>query len=76
MHIRCRVTVVGCVCVSGLIFTYSSELVKKTYGLPQHCRILINTWCFFVKQSLHKATKFLLKFLVQLSAILFAFASA
>ena len=34
---RHRVTVVGCIRVFDSIFSYSNELDKKAYGLPQRC---------------------------------------
>ena len=65
----CKVTVVGCVCVSGSISANNS------YWLPQRWwRFNLNV--FFVKQPIRKATEFLSKLLTLLSAILFAFASA
>ena len=60
-----------CVCVFSLIFPYSNELDKKTYGSPQRCKRAVS-----VKQPLCKATEFALKLLAHLSAILFALASA
>ena len=65
---RCRVTVVGYVCVSGSIFSCSNELAKKTYRSPQRC-----TTCFSVKRLLHKATEFVSKLGAKLSALLFTF---
>ena len=73
--LRCRVTLVGRVCVSGLIFLYSNKSAKKTYRLPQPSKNYIIVF-FFIKHSLRKATEFDSKVLVQLSAILFAIASA
>ena len=35
---RGRVTVIGYVCASSSKFSYSRELTKNTYGLPQRCK--------------------------------------
>ena len=59
-----RVTVVGCVCVSG------TESAKKTYGLPQRCNRLIYD-IFLQSYSIRVAAV-----LAQLLAILFALAGA
>ena len=58
MH--CSVTVVVCVCVCVCVcvrfdFPNSNELVKKTYGLPQRCNLLIYIVFIYVKQPLREA---------------------
>ena len=62
-----------CVCVCPVVFPFSYELAKKTYGSPERCNRLIKA-CFLVKQPLCKATKFALKLLAHMSGILLALA--
>ena len=73
---RCSVTVVGCVCVSGSIF-HTVWIGQEDLRIASALQKIQFKHAFFsIKQPLHKATEFWLKLLGQLSAILLAFASA
>ena len=75
MRMRCGITVARCVCVPGATFHTVTNWPQRPTKCLSAAEDSITTCFFFVKQLLHKATEFALKLLVQVPAILFAFAS-
>ena len=72
MHMRCRVTVVRCLCV-WFAFFHTTNTPKRRYGSLQTIELNVG---FLVNQPLHKGTEFTSKLREQLSTIMLSLTSA